>query len=408
LRYLTSISNLPLHPPRLLNPTEMVRMSKRNPHIANRQQSYHNLKKNNKLFGQHFFPLLLLGAIFLAINLYFLLLHIEATKSENHQKSVNIDLDGNVVGGTEKTESTDENNNNMMVPGVSVLSASRVISAGLPFLVYGTAWKKDDTEQLVANAVRNGFRFIDTACQPKHYNEHGVGNGWTIAAKELGLQRSDLFLQTKYTSISGQDPKRVPYDPTQPLEDRIIQSLKVSLHNLQTSYIDSWVMHSPEDTLEETMIAYRVMEQAVDDGKVLRLGISNCYDYDMFTTIYEEARIKPSVLQNRFYEDSDWDQDLRLFCKEHNIWYQSFWTLTANRDALATNEVKTWAASKQLTPQTLLYAYLMSLGYGTPLDGTTSIKHMKEDQALVLRMQGGEKIFESDEDIRAFERILGF
>lgn len=371
-------------------------------------------KKNShkqKLFGQYFFPLILLGAIIVAINLYFVLFHIEARKNHTNkghkvdQATVDIALDGNSVKtGTGQLRETAK----MMVPGVSVLSASRVISSGLPFLVYGTAWKKDDTERLVADAVRHGFRFIDTACQPKHYNEPGVGNGWTLAAKELGLQRTDLFLQTKYTSINGQDPKHIPYDPTQPLEDRVSQSLKVSLHNLQTTYLDSWVMHSPENTIEETMVAYRVMEQAVDDGKVLRLGISNCYDYNMFTSIYEQARIKPSVLQNRFYEDSDWDQRLRQFCKEHNIWYQSFWTLTANREALATQEVKDWASSKQLSPQTLLYAYLMSLGYGTPLDGTTSIKHMKEDQALVLRMQGGEKIFETDDDIRKFERLLGF
>ena len=339
----------------------------------------------------------------MALSLYFALIHIEATKqSSNENQAVHIALDGNIESLTSDLEDS------MMVPGVSVLPASRVISSGLPFLVYGTAWKKDDTERLVSDAVRHGFRFIDTACQPKHYNEAGVGNGWTLAAKELGLQRSELYLQTKYTSISGQDPNKIPYDATAPLTERVSQSLKVSLHNLQTSYLDAWVMHSPERTLDETMVAYRVMEQAVDDGKVLRLGISNCYDYDMFTSIYEQARIKPSVLQNRFYEDSNWDQELREFCKEKNIWYQSFWTLTANRDALATKEVRKWAASKDLTPQTLMYAYLMSLGYGTPLDGTTSIKHMEEDQALVLRMQGGEKIFETEEELKEFERILGF
>ncbi len=380
----------------------MVRMSRRIPQ-QQRQSYLSNYKNSNKLFGQHFLTFILLGAVFLALSLYFALIQIEATKqSGNENQAVHIALDGNIDSLTNELE------DNMMVPGVSVLPASRVISSGLPFLVYGTAWKKDDTERLVSDAVRHGFRFIDTACQPKHYNEAGVGNGWTLAAEELGLQRSELYLQTKYTSISGQDPNTIPYDATAPLTERVSQSLKVSLQNLQTSYLDAWVMHSPERTLDETMVAYRVMEQAVDDGKVLRLGISNCYDYDMFTSIYEQARIKPSVLQNRFYEDSNWDQELREFCKEKNIWYQSFWTLSANRDALATKEVRKWAASKDLTPQTLMYAYLMSLGYGTPLDGTTSIKHMEEDQALVLRMQGGEKIFETEEELKEFEKILGF
>src|ERR1019366_174712 len=42
-------------------------------------------------------------------------------------------------------------------------------------ILYGTAWKEDDTERLVRRAIEVGFRGIDTACQPKHYNEAGVG-----------------------------------------------------------------------------------------------------------------------------------------------------------------------------------------------------------------------------------------
>jgi hypothetical protein len=41
----------------------------------------------------------------------------------------------------------------------------------LPALLYGTAWKKDRTRPLVELAVRLGFRGIDTACRPKHYDE---------------------------------------------------------------------------------------------------------------------------------------------------------------------------------------------------------------------------------------------
>ncbi len=45
----------------------------------------------------------------------------------------------------------------------------------IPGMIYGTAWKTADTERLVTIAIRLGFRGIDTACQPKHYNEAGVG-----------------------------------------------------------------------------------------------------------------------------------------------------------------------------------------------------------------------------------------
>lgn len=289
----------------------------------------------------------------------------------------------------------------------SAYSASRILEKGKPFLVYGTAWKKEETARYVSEAVHAGFRFIDTACQPKHYNEAGVGDGWRAAAQELGLKRSDLYLQTKFTSYPGQDPNNVPYDHTAPIEEQVKQSLQVSLKNLHTGYLDSLVMHSPLDTVEQTMQAWRVMESFVDDGKVLRLGISNCYDYDMFTTIYNQARIKPSVLQNRFYAESNFDTELRAFCKEKNIWYQSFWTLTANRKALALPEVEEMAKKKNLTPQTYMYAFLMTLGYATPLSGTTSQKHMAEDVAVMERMQGGEVIFESEEELRHMAQLLG-
>lgn len=78
-------------------------------------------------------------------------------------------------------------------------SANHIIQAKKPFLVYGTAWKKERTAELVSQAVHAGFRFIDTACQPRHYNESGVGEGWSTAAQELGLGRDEFYLQTKFT-----------------------------------------------------------------------------------------------------------------------------------------------------------------------------------------------------------------
>ena len=108
-------------------------------------------------------------------------------------------------------------------------SASRVAASHKPFILYGTAWKKERTASLVSKAVHTGFRFIDTACQPRHYNEPGVGLGWFTAAEDLGLQRSDFFLQTKFTPVDGQDLNTVPYDPDMPIEVQVKTSLEVSL-----------------------------------------------------------------------------------------------------------------------------------------------------------------------------------
>lgn len=86
-------------------------------------------------------------------------------------------------------------------------------SAGvkMPRMIYGTAWKGERTADLVETAGQTGFRAIDTAGQPKHYNEALVG----VALNRLndrGHGRESLFLQTKFAPLSGQDSGQVPYD----------------------------------------------------------------------------------------------------------------------------------------------------------------------------------------------------
>merc|ERR1711974_103341 len=102
----------------------------------------------------------------------------------------------------------------------------------------------------------------------------------------------------------GQDPNNVPYDVRAPLHVQVQQSIEQSLSNLRTQRIDSLVLHSPLATLDDNLEVWSVFEQAVDSGKVGQLGISNCYDLATFQAIFERSRIKPRVLQNRFYKDS--------------------------------------------------------------------------------------------------------
>lgn len=64
----------------------------------------------------------------------------------------------------------------------------------MPKLVYGTAWKKEKTADLVYAALKAGFRAVDTAAQPKHYNEEGVAVGVKRAVDEGIVKRQDLFV----------------------------------------------------------------------------------------------------------------------------------------------------------------------------------------------------------------------
>jgi diketogulonate reductase-like aldo/keto reductase len=249
-----------------------------------------------------------------------------------------------------------------------------------PRIIYGTAWKKSDTARLVTLAIRQGFRGIDTACQPKHYDEAGVGAG-VAASLNPNLSRADLYLQTKFTSLTGQDPDRIPYDRKAALPHQVAQSLAASLVNLQTDYLDCVLLHSPMPTMTQTLSAWRALEALVDSGRVRQLGISNCYRPDDLQGLYEGARIKPKVVQNRFYADTNYDRDIRVYCDRHQIVYQSFWTLSANPQLLADQTITTPAATYKRTPAQILFRYLTQIGV-VPLTGTKSEAHMREDLSV--------------------------
>lgn len=75
-----------------------------------------------------------------------------------------------------------------------VVKMARQTAAKMPNLIYGTAWKKDQTRGLVKQALLAGFRGVDTAAQPKHYQEELVGLGIRDAMAEAGLRREDLYV----------------------------------------------------------------------------------------------------------------------------------------------------------------------------------------------------------------------
>ncbi len=251
----------------------------------------------------------------------------------------------------------------------------------MPPLIYGTAWKKERTATLVTDALTAGFRGIDTACQPKHYNEAGVGEALAASVAQ-GLTRSELYVQTKYTPFNGHDPLRIPYDPNARLEEQVRQSFEQSLRNLQTDYLDALILHSPLDDRRDLLEVWRSMESLCDTGCVHLLGISNCYELELLEYLWQQARIKPSILQNRFYAATHYDQDLRVFCRKNQIIYQSFWTLTANPQVLKHPELQTLAKRHQKTVAQIFFRYLNQIGI-VPLTGTTDKIHMLEDLAIV-------------------------
>lgn len=247
----------------------------------------------------------------------------------------------------------------------------------MPALIYGTAWKKERTADLVEMAILSGFRGIDTACQPKHYHEAGVGEALVRLAGQ-GIGREALFVQTKFTPLSGQDPSTLPYDPNAPLELQVAQSFEVSQRNLQTDFIDSLVLHSPLFPYAHLLKVWRAMEALYRSGGARQLGISNCYDLELLKRLHADAEVKPAVVQNRFYAESGYDSALRLWCDEQSIVYQSFWSLSANPQLLGSREFFALTQKYDKTEAQILYRYLNHVGI-VPLIGSTSKHHIDED-----------------------------
>lgn len=250
----------------------------------------------------------------------------------------------------------------------------------MPRIIYGTAWKKDRTADLVAKALQAGFRGIDTACQPKHYDESLVGVALQ-RSKERGVERQDLYLQTKYTPLSSQDPDQLPYARSSPVGVQVAQSFETSKKNLRTDYVDCLILHSPLETHELTMQAWQAMETIQKAGGARQLGISNCYDFEVMKALYADASVKPAVVQNRFCRETGYAADLRHWCTEHGIVFQSFWSLTANADILSSNIVRTLAQKYIKTEAQIFFRYLSQSDI-VPLTGTCSEQHMQDDLGI--------------------------
>jgi len=248
----------------------------------------------------------------------------------------------------------------------------------IPSFMYGTAWKKEATTQLVQQAVTAGFRAIDTANQLIHYQEALVGEALLALAKQ-GITRDMLFLQTKFTPVNGQD-HRTPYDAKAGLTTQVRQSFDSSLAHLHTDYLDSYVLHGPYQRRglgDADWEVWAAIEGLYESGKTKMIGISNV-TAGQLAQLCEQAKHKPMVVQSRCYAALGWDKEVRAICQAHSIIYQGFSLLTANREVLADPAVRTIATRLGTGGAQVIFRFAMQIGM-LPLTGTTNPQHMKDD-----------------------------
>jgi diketogulonate reductase-like aldo/keto reductase len=243
---------------------------------------------------------------------------------------------------------------------------------------------------LVIMAVAAGFKAIDTANQLIHYQEALVGEALK-SLEQQGVKRDSLFLQTKFTPAGGQD-HRTPYDPSADLTTQVNQSFASSLNHLTTDYVDSYVLHAPFSRRglgEADWEVWSAMEALYESGKTKMIGVSNIAAGQL-TELCQRANHQPMVVQNRCFAALAWDKQTREICRAHDIIYQGFSLLTANREIPVNPQVQRIARRLGATPAQIIFRFAMQVGM-VPLTGTTSQQHMREDlEAERLTLSGDE------------------
>lgn len=262
--------------------------------------------------------------------------------------------------------------------GDAPMSLTTYNHVSIPSFMYGTAWKKGATTGLVLQAVEAGFTAIDTANQLVHYDEARVGEALVQLAKQ-GITRDKLFLQTKFTSVNGQD-HRLPYDASAAITMQVRQSFAGSLTHLHTDYLDSYVLHGPYSRRGlgvDDWEVWAAIESLYDAGKTKMIGVSNV-SAEQLTLLCLKAKHKPMVVQNRCYAVFGWDAEVREVCRANQIIYQGFSLLTANSGIFAEPALQALAAKYRTGLAQIVFRFAQQVGM-LPLTGTTNPQHMKED-----------------------------
>ena len=165
----------------------------------------------------------------------------------------------------------------------------------------------DEAEASVVSALQNGYRLIDTA--NAYVNEKAVGR----AMKKSGLQREEIFLETKLWPSFYEQPDAV----------------EKTLQRLDTDYIDLLLIHQPSGNY---IAGYQQMEKAYKAGKVRAIGLSN-FNKEQVEEILSVCEVKPTVLQTELHPYHQ-EPELKAFLLENGIVPQAWYPLGHGDKAL--------------------------------------------------------------------------
>lgn len=151
----------------------------------------------------------------------------------------------------------------------------------MPLEGFGVFQIRDEAqcEQVVYDAIKTGYRLLDTAAS--YMNEEAVGKGVKRAIADELTTREELFITTK---VWVQDAKS---------EETAYEAVKASLSKLDMTYVDLILLHQP---MGDYFAAYRGIEKAYKDGLVKAVGVANFYPA-ILANLCENVEVIPAVNQ---------------------------------------------------------------------------------------------------------------
>ena len=267
-----------------------------------------------------------------------------------------------------------------------MLNETYTLSNGvkIPKLGLGT-WVIDDdkAEDAVKDAVKLGYRLIDTA--QAYGNECGVGEG----VRNCGLPRNEIFVTSKVAAEAKS-------------YESAAASIDETLSKMGLDYIDMMIIHSPQPWAEfriekryfkENKEVWRALEDAYTAGKIKAIGVSNFLQDDL-ENILADCKIKPMVNQILLHI-SNTNTELIDFCNKNGILVEAYSPI-AHGEALKNDAITAMAKKYGVSTAQLCIRYVIQLGT-VALPKTGNPVHMKDNANVDFEI--------SDEDMKALKEM---
>jgi 2,5-diketo-D-gluconate reductase A len=199
----------------------------------------------------------------------------------------------------------------------------------------------EETKQAVTEALKCGYRLIDTA--QGYQNEEGVG----AAIAESDVPRDELFITTKLTnSEQGYDTTLTAFDG--------------SMEKLGIDVLDLFLIHWPQPMFDQYVDTWRAFEKLLADGRVRSIGVSN-FEIPHLQRLMSETDVVPTVNQIELHPQFPQDE-LREFHAEHGILTESWGPLGQGKGLLEDPNIVEVARRKDRTPAQVVLRWHVQLG----------------------------------------------